>query len=82
MTSAYFYPLIFLPKIIDHPSRYLTRCGERVTVHTVSHRHNFGCRGTYSDGIAEGWHHTGRILHSRETENDIVSACAPEGGQS
>lgn len=72
MSSAYFVPLVFLPVIIDKPGQYLTRCGETVTVHMVSTRHDFGCRGTYSNGTAEGWHRSGRILADRETENDIV----------
>lgn len=74
MNSAYFYPLIFLPNLIGTPGKYVTRCGETVTVDAASAKHDFGCRGHYADGIAESWHKSGRINASRECNNDIVRA--------
>lgn len=62
-----------LPVIITAPGQYLTRGGEVVTVEVVSTRHDHGCRGFYSCGIAEGWHKTGRIYFGQECCNDIVA---------
>jgi hypothetical protein len=75
MSSAHFYPLIFVPVVITKPGQYLTRCGETVTVETVSTKHDYGCRGFYNkEGIKEGWHKSGRIYPGQECNNDIVSA--------
>ena len=72
MSSAYFAPLVTRPVIITEPGTYITRCGERVTIETVSTRHDFGCRGVYSNGIVERWHKSGRIFAGVETQNDII----------
>lgn len=72
MSSAYFAPLVTKPIVITQPGQYITRGGETVTVTAASWRHDFGCVGTYSDGVAERWHRSGRILATRETRNDIV----------
>lgn len=72
MTSAYLYPLILLPVIIDAPGKYKTRCGETVEVTKTSNKHDFGCHGTYEGNIAERWHKSGRIFASQESNNDIV----------
>lgn len=72
--SVYFYPLITKPIIVDGPGDYLTRCGERVSISSVSTKHDFGCRGQYlACGTAERWHKSGRIMATSETANDIVS---------
>jgi len=72
MTSAYFAPLVSLPTIITEPGAYLTRGGERVKVKTVSTKHDFGCIGSYSDGVSEGWHKSGRLFAGVYSDNDIV----------
>jgi hypothetical protein len=75
MSSAHFYPLIFVPVVITAPGKYLTRCGETVTVEVVSTKHDFGCTGFYDkEGIKERWHKSGRIFAGQETQNDIISA--------
>jgi hypothetical protein len=74
MSSAYFAPLVTKTDVITSPGQYITRCGETVTITATSRRHDFGCVGTYADGIAERWHKSGRISASRETRNDIVKA--------
>jgi hypothetical protein len=74
MNSAYYAPLVLLPAIVTEPGSYLTRCGETVTVTAVSIRHDHGCKGTYSNGVSEGWHKSGRIFAGQETANDIVKA--------
>jgi len=71
-SSSYFVPLLFLPTVIAGPGQYRTRCGEIVSIRASSTRHDHGCVGTYSDGVPEGWHKSGRILASRETINDII----------
>jgi len=79
--SAYFAPLVAAPTIIDKPGQYVTRCGETVSIHRVSAKHDFGCRGTYQNGIAEGWHRSGRIMACRETANDVVGHAAPQADE-
>lgn len=76
MTSAYFAPLVLLERVITEPGRYLTRSGEGVTITATSAKHDFGNRGFYDSGQADGWHHSGRIYATRETPNDIVSKVA------
>lgn len=72
--SGYFAPLVTLPIVVTEPGTYRTRCGEEVIVSTVSTQHTFGCYGVYkSSGIDESWHKSGRVLASRETDNDIVA---------
>lgn len=73
MSSAYFWPLVLLPTVIDRPGAYLTRSGETVQVATVSHGQNFRCRGEYACGISEGWHRSGRIFAGVISQNDIVA---------
>lgn len=73
MSSAYFAPLVLLPTIIIAPGRYKTRRGDTVAISHASKRHDFGCAGTYADGVREAWHRSGRLLAARETPNDIVS---------
>jgi hypothetical protein len=73
MTSAYVYPLIFFPVVIDAPGQYRTRRGEVVTIGTVSTRHDWGCRGLYPSGVPERWHKSGRIFAGQTCDNDIVS---------
>lgn len=70
-------PLVTLPLIVNEPGQYRTRCGETVTVLTVSKRHDFGCLGEYANGVAEGWHRSGRLYASRECSNDIVARVLP-----
>lgn len=74
MTSAYFAPLVTKPVIIDTPGEYLTRGGETVIIDTVSARHDLGCKGTYADGVTDGWHKSGRLYADSECINDIVRA--------
>ncbi|MFL1449187.1 hypothetical protein ACI77O_12400 [Pseudomonas tritici] len=71
--SLFNYPLIFLPVVITEPGEYLTRCGDTVTVATVSDRHDLNNKGSYNAcGTDDSWHKSGRILGSRETANDII----------
>lgn len=63
-TTAYFAPLIALPTLIS----------KVVSVSAVSDHHDFGCIGTYHNGIRESWHRSGRILATSETANDIVGS--------
>jgi hypothetical protein len=72
-SSGYFAPLVLLQEVITQPGNYVTRCGETVKVETASRKHQFACHGSYPNGISESWHRSGRILASRETDNDIVS---------
>jgi hypothetical protein len=75
MSSAYFAPLVLLPEIITEPGQYQTRCGEVVTVVSISqkYRHDFENRGSYPNGVAERWHKSGRIFATSTTDNDIVA---------
>lgn len=70
--SAYFAPLVTLPRLIDQPGQYRTRSGELVTVDVASPRHRFACAGRYSDGVTECWHPSGRLYGTTESQNDIV----------
>lgn len=72
MSGAYFAPLVTKPTVIVEPGQYVTRGGELVEVHTVSAKHDFGCKGVYSDGINELWHRSGRLYSGMESRNDIV----------
>lgn len=76
MTHAYFAPLVILPTVITEPGKYVTRCGETVTIERSSAKHDFGNRGFYGstdERITEGWHRSGRVSASRESNNDVVS---------
>lgn len=79
MASASFTAFITLPDVITGPGMYLTRCGEAVRVRVASDKHNFNCRGQYANGVAEGWHKSGRLLFGTETCNDIVSHAYDDG---
>lgn len=72
MSSAYFAPLVTRPTVIRQPGKYITRKGEVVTITAVSGRHDFGCVGSYPNGVSEGWHRCGRIFATSLTENDII----------
>jgi hypothetical protein len=73
MTSAYFASLVNRPVVIKEAGSYITRSGEVVQISMVSTNHNLGCKGTYSSGVSEAWHKSGRILSTSETANDIVA---------
>lgn len=73
MTSAYFASVVNLPIIVIEPGQYVTRAGETIVITAVSMRHDFGCKGTYPNGIHESWHRSGRIFTGQECSNDIVS---------
>lgn len=75
MTKAYFLPLVNLPVIIDEPGKYVTRCGDVVTVTKVSSRHDINCHGYYGERYKtkERWHKSGRLYATTESFNDIVS---------
>lgn len=72
-TSASFASLVALPVIIDGPGHYVTRCGATVTIASVASASGaFGCSGTYSSGIIDRWHRSGRLYFGQECPNDIV----------
>lgn len=71
-TKAWYASLVTKPDIITAPGEYVTRSGETVTVTDASRRHDFRCIGTYSNGIREGWHKSGRLYFGIESKNDIV----------
>lgn len=73
MSTGYFAPLVTLPVIITEPGAYFTRYGEKVSITSVSNRHDFGCYGHYPDGTHERWHKSGRIFAGSLSENDILS---------
>jgi hypothetical protein len=69
---TYLVPLVVLPRIIDGPGRYVTRCGETAEVTNVSDYH--WKRGRYLDcGTPELWHNSGRIFAGQLSNNDIIS---------
>jgi hypothetical protein len=72
MSAAAFASLVTLPVVIVAPGRFVTRGGQVVDVAFASEKHDFGCRGSYSTGQAEGWHKSGRLYFSQESANDIV----------
>lgn len=72
MKFANFVPLVSLPNVITGAGSYITGGGELATVEEASKKQDFGCRGAYATGQAEGWHRSGRLFASRETNNDIV----------
>lgn len=74
MSSAYFVPFLGMPELITGPGKYVTRCGDIVSIQKVSAKQNFGCHGHYPHGIAESWHKSGRLYANRECDNDIVGA--------
>ena len=74
MASAFFCAFITLPTVIEKPGQYVTRGGEVVTIDAVSSRHDFNCKGRYSDGIRDGWHKSGRLYFGTLSQNDIVRA--------
>lgn len=74
MASAAFASLVLLADVITTPGKYITRAGELVEVTEASTRHDFNCTGTYSNGIREGWHKSGRLYFGQQSPNDIVRA--------
>lgn len=70
-----------LTEIVTAPGEYLTRCGERVTIESVEmcpsgtrpKWHSFAAVGSYSNGVPERWHCTGRVHVYTECKNDIVA---------
>lgn len=72
MSSAYFAPLVLEPIIITTPGKYRTRSGAVITVDSVSKGHDFECRGTYPNGIPEGWHRSGRLYAGVASANDVI----------
>lgn len=70
---SYFASLVVRPTVISGPGKYVTRCGEIVEIVQSSHRHDYGCAGTYSNRTTERWHKSGRLFASRETANDVVA---------
>jgi len=74
--KAWFSAFVTMPTIITAPGKYVTRCGEVVTVEVAKQKHIFGCSGTYSTGQREEWHMTGRLMFDRETPNDIVGVAS------
>ena len=78
MTSAAFSAFVCLPTVIDAPGKYVTRCGEVVDVSRASSMHYFACAGTYSNGIIECWHRSGRLYFGQECPNDIVRRAPSE----
>lgn len=80
MMSAYFAALVTLPVVINDTGEYITRSGERVSVHRASAHHDFGCSGEYlACGTAERWHKSGRINATSQTNNDIVRQADDDG---
>lgn len=73
MTSIHIAPLLFKRIVIKEIGQYKTRCGEIVQITTVTSKHNFGCIGTYANGIVDGWHRSGRLYVNIESDNDIIS---------
>ena len=72
MTNSYYANFVLLPTVITKTGKYQTRNGETVLIRSVSDRHNHSCIGTYSNGVEDGWHKSGRIYYSLESSNDIV----------
>lgn len=73
MKTGYMSPLMSLPKIITEPGKYLTRCGDLVVVNTIGHVAKFSCAGSYSNGVKESWHRSGRLFANVISDNDIVT---------
>lgn len=58
------------PEIITGPGKYVTRCGDLVTIYRMN---GSRWRGFYqTTGISDGWLATGRLFLWSETKNDIV----------
>lgn len=68
--------LISLPTVIVATGRYITRCGEVVTIHRLTGAdnplHRGWADGQYSDGTSEKWDISGRLLSLSQSRNDIV----------
>jgi hypothetical protein len=76
-----------LPVVITQPGDYITRSGDRATVHEVSSHTDLTCtsfgakgskwrmyRGKYRPGGYTIWHRSGRCYPLRESGSDIVGA--------
>ena len=62
-----------LPTIITGPGRYITRCGEVVTIDfVVPMKCFYSAHGNYANGVKERWDRTGRLLPSTLSDNDVV----------
>ena len=62
-----------LPDIIDEPGKYVTRCGEIVTVHTVgTGRTSCECRGMYPDSVMEKWNVTANCKPLTKSQNRLT----------
>ena len=72
-TACYLMAFAKFPRVINAPGKYLTRGGEIVTVDTVEPGMHTFYRGSYSCGIKESWHNTGRIFSRTDSQNDIVA---------
>lgn len=68
-----FTSLVPLPVIIDSPGWYETRRGERVHMRSSTNSPtSMGCIGRYEGGPCDGWHRSGRLYCTAESQNDIV----------
>lgn len=65
---------IILPTIVTRPGRYVTRCGEVVTVERITTGLHASAYGYYSNGIEERWDACGRLLPHSLSKNDIVQS--------
>ena len=74
--NAWMARFVTMPTIITGPGQYVTRGGERVTIHQASSNHDFGCLGSYSNGIRDGWHKCGRLNFGQLSNNDIIEKIA------
>lgn len=72
--GLYYYPLLFLPTVIDAPGEYRTRGGGRVTIKTASPAPmSADCTGAHENGVLDHWHRSGRIYAGMLSLNDIVA---------
>ena len=71
-----------MPTIVDAVGKYLTRCGETVTITYIHEsRGKYGWKmahGHYDNGTPESWEVCGRLLEISESDNDIVSPATTE----
>lgn len=77
MISAYFASMVAMPVIVVGPGRYVTRCGDIVTITEASDSHDFGCVGSYlyqASGRSSDdyWHKSGRLYGGMESASDII----------
>jgi hypothetical protein len=74
MSSTYWAEFVTRPVIITEPGCYRTRGGDAVEITEVSreYRHQYGCVGTYPNGVRDRWHKSGRLYRYSLSLNDIV----------